>query len=664
MGSQAETRINELRELIAAYDASYYGRGVSLVSDREYDALYRELVDLENRHPALASPDSPTRRVGNDLTRDFPKVEHAVRMMSIDNTYDENEVREWVERLQRLLPGEDLAFVGELKVDGVAVALRYRDGALVQGITRGDGAIGDDITPNVRTIRSIPLRVAHPGAFEVRGEVFMAFEDFQRLNRELVEAGQKPMQNPRTTTAGTLKLQDPREVARRRLSFVAHYLLDETREGRHGENLERMRRLGLPVVVRSDVLHGAEAILEYCERWSEERHGLPFPVDGVVVKVDRIDQQRRLGTTAKSPRWVIAYKYAPETAVTTVEAIDSRVGRTGVVTPVARLSPVPLGGTTISNATLHNYDEIARLDVRVGDKVEIEKGGEIIPKVIRVLQAERGPDTAPYVPPTACPSCGSGLMRLEGEVALRCPSGPRCPEQLQAALSHFVSRQAMNIDSFGPALIAQVLEKGMVHTVADLFTLTIEQLAGLERMGEKSARNVIDALERAKANPVDKLIHGLGIRMIGAQAARLLAQEIDDLADLYERPADELEAIEGIGPQMAASVRAFFDQQDNRDMIERLRGEGVNLKGIPKPRAEGAFGGKTVVLTGTLLRFTREEAKARIEQLGGKVSSSVSKKTDYVVAGESAGSKLTKATGLGVTVLDEETFVGMLEQQD
>ncbi|MBD3241468.1 MAG: NAD-dependent DNA ligase LigA, partial [Chitinivibrionales bacterium] len=420
--------------------------------------------------------------------------------------------------------------------------------------------------------------------------------------------------------------------------------------------------LGLPVVIHSEVLHGADGILAYCEHWAEQRRDLPFPVDGIVIKVDRIDQQQRLGATAKAPRWLIAYKYAPETAVTTVLAIDSRVGRTGVVTPTARLAPVPLGGTTISNATLHNYDEITRLDVRVGDKVEIEKGGEIIPKVIRVLQAERGPDVEPYRPPEVCPSCGSGLMRLEGEVALRCPSGPRCPEQLQAALEHFVSRQAMNIDSLGPALIAQLLERGMVRTVADLFTLTKEQLAGLERMGEKSARNVLDALERAKANPVDKLIHGLGIRMIGAQAARLLAQEIDDLADLYDKPAEELEAIDGIGPQMAASVRAFFDQQDNREMIERLRREGVTMKGIPKPRAEGVFGGKTVVLTGTLTQFTREEAKARIQQQGGRVSSSVSKKTDYVVAGESAGSKLTKATQLGVTVLDEGTFVEMLGQ--
>ncbi|MBD3347044.1 MAG: NAD-dependent DNA ligase LigA [Chitinivibrionales bacterium] len=658
--SDVKERIAELRRQINTYDAAYYGRGESLISDRDYDALYAELSRLEKENPQYQSPDSPTRRIGNDLTKEFPKVRHSVPMMSIENTYSENEIGEWINRISKLLPGESINLCGELKIDGVAAALRYENGRLQRAITRGDGIVGDDVTPNIKTIRSIPLKVDYTASFEVRGEVFMTFDNFQKLNESIIESGQKPMQNPRNTTAGTLKLQDPREVARRHLSFYAHYLLSENHQKSHFENIRFLSSIGFPVIINSGVLTTTEQVIAFCEGWGRERFDLDFPVDGVVMKVDNFDQQRRLGATAKSPRWVIAYKYQPETAVTRVTGLDSRVGRTGVITPVARLEPVALAGTTIRNATLHNYDETARLDIRVGDAVEIEKGGEIIPKVNKVLTEKRPPDTEPYSPPGRCPSCGSTLDRIEGEVALRCLNSS-CPDQIFASLTHFVSRTAMNIDTLGPALIKQLIDNDLVHTPADLYTLQQDRLASLERMGEKSAQNVLEALEKSKSNPVDKLLHGLGIRMVGAQAAKILSRHFDDIRDLYDIPAEKLEAIDGIGPRMAQSIRLYFDRPQNRELIERFREYGLNLKGKPRSQREGPFSGKTFVITGTLERFTREEAKELIEQRAGKASSSVSKKTDYVVVGENAGSKLTKAQQLGVKVLSEDEFLGMLK---
>jgi len=656
---QVKKRIDELRHLIQKYDNAYYGQGESLIPDREYDKLYHELEKLEKAHPEFDDPDSPTKRVGNDLTKSFPKVEHRTPMMSIENTYSEKEVQEWVKRIKRSLPDESIAFIGELKVDGVAASLLYENGRFVRGATRGNGVVGDDVTQNIRTIRSIPLQISHKGTLEIRGEIYMTFDNFQKLNDAIIESGQRPMQNPRNTTAGTLKLQDSREVARRRLSFAAHFLLADDHRNEHESNLDFLKKLGFPVVIHSPLLKSSEDVIKHCDTWQEKRHDLPFPVDGIVVKVNDIAQQNTLGYTAKAPRWVIAYKYKPETGITQVEDITGNVGRTGVVTPTAHLSPVFLGGTTIRNATLHNYDEIERLELRIGDYVEIEKGGEIIPKVLRVIKEKRPPHTHPYKPPELCPSCESSLDSIEGEVAVRC-FNRSCPAQIFASLEHFVSRSAMDIRGLGPALLHQLLEHDMVHTVADLFTLTMDQLTSLERMADKSAHNILDAINNAKQRPLDRLIHGLGIRMIGAQSAKVLARNVNDIADFYDMDLEEIEALDTIGPTMAQSVRIYFDREENKQVIERLRQYGVNTKGLPKATPTGGLSGKSFVLTGALENYTREEAKEQIESKGGKVSSSVSKKTDYVVVGTDPGSKFEKAKELGVPIIDENELGRLL----
>lgn len=654
-------RMHELYELIEKYDAAYYGKGESLISDQKYDALYKELVSLENQYPLYKEHDSPTSRVGSDLVKEFAKVQHTVPMMSIDNTYAYDELRRWVERTQKNISADDIGYIGELKVDGVACALRYDNGRLVQAVTRGNGVVGDDITANVRTVRSIPLRVDFKEPFEIRGEIYMTFSRFQKLNEWLTEEGLPAMQNPRNTVAGTIKLLDPRIVARRGLSFSAYYLLSNQHTSSHRENLSFLTRCGVPTVMHSSLLGSFDDIVTFCEEWDSKRETLDFPVDGIVIKVDSIPYQRFLGTTAKSPRWVIAYKYQTKTAQTDLIAIDSQVGRTGVVTPVARLQPVMLAGTTIRNATLHNYDEVARLDVRVGDRVEIEKSGEIIPKVVRVVPTDTRKSPHPFVPPTQCPSCGATLVNIEGEVALRCVN-TSCPAQMYASLIHFVSRNAMNIEGMGPALIEQLLDKNLVHTPADLFSLSVETLAPLERMGKKSAENVIHSLENAKKNPLNRLIYALGIRLVGAQTAKIIALSVDTISDLFSMSVEEFESIESIGPLVAKSIRLYFDQEKNIDLITRLCSAGVNCSGERGTISKQSqpLSGKTYVLTGTLHHFTRQQAQQHIEQLGGKVSSSVSKKTTAVIAGEDPGSKLGKAEKLGVEVIDEPAFLSLL----
>jgi len=658
-------RVDDLRDKINEYDAAYYGRSVSLVSDLEYDQLIKELAGLEKLYPELDSPDSPTHRVGNDLTRSFAKVKHNVPMMSIDNTYSPSEVSEWVGRVEKALAGdgEEIKFLGELKMDGAACSLHYEGGRFVRAVTRGDGVTGDDVTANVRTITSIPQVIPYKEPMEVRGEVYMTFSDFSALNDSLVEAGERPMQNPRNTVSGTLKLLDSAEAARRKLSFAAYFLLasDPARSASLYDNAKFLAGLGFPVVEHSDLLSGVDAIMAFCGEWESKRHNLPFPVDGVVIKVDSFERQGRLGATSKSPRWVIAYKYAPERAATALEGVDWSVGRTGVVTPVARLRPVFLAGTTVRNASLHNYDEIKRLDLRVGDTVEVEKSGEIIPKVIRVCTDERFAGSLPYEPPPECPSCGSLLAKLGDEVALRCLNRS-CSAQLTASIEHFVSRAAMDVRGMGPAVVKQLLDNGLIKDAADLYGLTAEALSKLERFAEKSASNIVAALEKSKSRSLDRLIFGLGIRMVGASSARDLAGAVDDISDFYKIGIDELEQIEGVGLLTAQSIRLFFDRPENVDMVERLRAAGLNMKGNKGlgATASGGFAGKTFVLTGTLERHTREQASEIIISGGGKVSSSVSKKTDYVLAGSEAGSKLDKALSLGVKVIDEAEFEGMM----
>lgn len=660
--SSDKDKIDNLRNTIRKYDLAYYGRGESLISDKDYDHLYHELLKLEKEHPEFDNPDSPTRRVGSDLTKEFLKVSHRIPMMSIDNTYSEDEVKDWIGRLKKSVDGEDISFVGELKVDGIALSLIYENGRFIQAVTRGNGTIGDEVTANVRTIKSIPLLIDKFDLIEIRGEAYMTYEAFTHLNDSIIESGQKPMQNPRNTTAGTLKLQDPTEVAKRNLSFAAYSLLSEGYRNNLYANLELLSEMGFSAVVHSSELKTEKDVISFCEEWAEKRHSLSFPVDGVVIKVNSFVQHDILGTTAKSPRWVIAYKYQPEQAITQVEKIEANVGRTGVVTPIARLSPVFLAGTTIRNATLHNYDEIGRLGVREKDFVEIEKGGEIIPKVVRVLPEKRPIESLPFTAPSHCPSCGSLLGKIEGEVAIRCFNSS-CSAMLLASLEHFVSRSSMDIHGIGPAMIAHLVENNLVSNVADLYALTKNQLTGLERMAEKSAQNLLDAIDSSKHNSLDKLLHGLGIRMVGAQSAKILARNVHSITDFYSMGIDDLIRIETIGPTMAQSIKIFFDQIENRELIEKLKNHGVNILGLPKKSSGGFLEGKTFVLTGTLQKYTREQAGEAIEARGGKVTNSVSRKTDFVVAGTDPGSKIDKAQSYGVKIIDEMEFDSFLEDR-
>lgn len=649
-----EQRIKELYSLIRKYDSSYYSKGISLISDKEYDDLYKELLAIEELYPLFVDSNSPTKRIGNDLTKEFVKVEHSIPMMSIDNTYSEEELRDWIMRTKKNVGIEDIEFIGELKLDGVACAIRYEKGKLTQAITRGNGNTGDDITANVRTIRSLPLVINSPDSFEIRGEIYMSFDDFNLLNESLVENGKPPMQNPRNTTAGTIKLLNPEEVVKRKLSFSAHYLISDTGTT-HYKNLNYLSEYGIPTVIHSLPMSSSGDVISFCNEWDAKKRTLGFPVDGIVIKVNNINQQKRLGATSKSPRWIIAYKYQPETAQTPVLAIDAQVGRTGVITPVARLEPVFLSGSTVQNATLHNYDEIDRLNLHVGDIVEIEKSGEIIPKVLKVVSSKESKTTPPFQAPVKCPSCEGELTRVVGEVAVRCLNSS-CPAQIFALLTHFVSRNAMNIDGLGPSILEQLIAENLVTTPADLFNISVENIANLDRMGEKSALNLVEALNEAKKNPLHRLLHGLGIRMIGAQAAKIIASAIYDILDIEKMSIEEICELDTIGPNMAESLSFYFKQEKNRELIAKLNNAGVNCKGTKSEIKEQNLPlvGKTFVLTGTLESMPRHEAKEKIEALGGKVSSSVSKKTYAVIAGKEAGSKLKKAEKLGVTVLGED----------
>lgn len=661
---QAQARHTELAEIIRRADFAYYVEARPTLADREYDRLYRELSDLEQNFPEFVTPDSPTQRVGGQPLREFKPVEHLAPMMSLDNTYSEAEVRAFVERVQRLLPRETLEWVVEPKVDGVAVSLRYQDGLFQLGATRGDGTTGDDITSNLRTVRTIPLRLKSagkklPGLLEVRGEVYLPLAKFKKLNTERLANNEEPFANPRNAAAGSLKQLDPRIVAKRGLDMVV-YSLGHTeaaeRPGRHSETLEWLRELGFKVPERYWVCRNQEEILGAIGELDKLRKDFAYQTDGAVIKLDRVELREKAGATSKAPRWAIAYKYESEQAETKLLRIAIQVGRTGTLTPVAELEPVQLAGTVVKRASLHNEDQIRRLDVKIGDTVTIEKAGEIIPQVVGVVLTKRTGEEKPFEFPKQCPECGSQVSRtgFGGEdVAWRCIN-PECPAKIRGQIEHWCGRHTMDIEGGGEVLARQLVESKLVRDVADLYSLTAEQVAGLERMGPKSAQNFIDAIQASKSKDLWRLIHGLGILHVGEGVAKVLARNFQSLDAVQKASQEEINAVEDIGEVIAHSVFEWFRDPHNAQVIEKLRAAGVNFQSSTyKAVVAGPLKGKTFVLTGTLPTLKREEAKALIEDAGAKVSGSVSKNTDYVVAGEDAGSKLDKARALGVKVIDE-----------
>jgi len=667
MAESVESRITQLREALRRHNHLYYVEAKPEITDRDYDALLKELDSLEAGRPDLVTADSPTQRVGGEPLSGFAHVRHAVPMMSLSNTYAKEEIREFGERLRRLLPDTPFSYVLEPKIDGVAVSLRYEQGRLVRGSTRGDGRVGDDITANLRTIRSIPLRLrteqAVPAVLEVRGEVYLPKAAFAALNDAREAAGKERFANPRNAAAGSLKQLDARVVAERPLDVVLYAVgeLDGIEFETHEALLAGLRRLGLKSAPRFWSCADIEQVLRALDELESARNTFAFEMDGGVIKVNERGLYTQLGSTAKSPRWAVAYKYEPERATTRIKEITVQVGRTGVLTPVAELEPVFLSGSTIRRATLHNEEDIRRKDIRVGDLATIEKAGEVIPAVVSVDVAARQGEPAPFTMPAACPVCRQAVVRAEGEVAVRCEN-LQCPAQVKRWIGHFAHRGAMDVDGMGGVLVEQVVETGLVRDPADLYVLSKDQLAGLERMAEKSAENVLRGIEASKSRDLWRLIFGLGIRHVGARSAQTLEQHFADIDALMDADAETLERIPDIGPIVAQSIRSYMAEPRNREVIERLKAAGVNTARRGAARALGdALAGKTFVLTGALDRFSRDEASERIRALGGKVSSSVSKKTSYLVAGAAAGSKLAKARELGVGILDETAFLKLLE---
>lgn len=650
--------IQELHELLNRYNYEYHVLDQPTVPDAEYDRLMNELIKLEEAFPELKTQDSPTQRVGGQVLDAFQKVEHRTPMLSLGNAFDEQDLRDFDRRIRQVV-GDDFSYVCELKIDGLAVSLLYEDGYLVRGATRGDGTIGEDITENLKTIRSIPLRVKDPVTMEVRGEAFMPRKSFEKLNEAKIQNEELPFANPRNAAAGSLRQLDPKIAAKRNLDIFVYAMTDagEQEVEAHSESLDLLDHLGFKTNKERQKCATIEEVLAYIENWQEKRPSLAYDIDGIVIKVDSFEQQSKLGTTAKSPRWAIAYKFPAEEVVTTLKDIELTVGRTGVITPTAILEPVQVAGTTVQRASLHNEDLIREKDIRIGDQVVIKKAGDIIPEVVNVITEKRTGEEQEFTMPTHCPECESELVRLEGEVALRCIN-PSCPAQIREGLIHFVSRNAMNIDGLGEKVITQLFKEELIKDVADLYELTKEQLIELERMGEKSADNLLKAIEASKENSLERLLFGLGIRHVGAKAAKTLAQQFDTMDKLQKATYDELVTINEIGDKMADAIVTYFSQEEVQELLSELQEAGVNMtyKG-PKPvnveESDSVFAGKTIVLTGKLEELGRSEAKAEIEALGGKVTGSVSKKTDLVIAGEDAGSKLAKANELGIEVWDE-----------
>jgi DNA ligase (NAD+) len=652
MSRSSQYSLEHLRDELRRHEHLYYVLDTPEITDAEYDAMMRELKALEEAHPELASPDSPTQRVGGKPREGFVKVAHSGAMLSLDNALDETELRDFDRRVHDLLGDESYKYVAELKLDGLSLAVHYRDGAFSQAVTRGDGSVGEEVTENTRTIRSIPLRAK--GSFEVRGEVVFNKKAFEKLNAEREVADLPRFANPRNAAAGSLRVLDPSITASRQLDFYSYFLIPPCPT--QWESLEALHKMGFKVNNHRKHCGSIEELVEFCKEWETKRDTLPLEIDGVVAKVDSVEQQAKLGWTAKAPRWAIAFKFPARQAETIVRDIGVNVGRTGAVTPTAFFIPVNIGGVMVSKATLHNEDEIGRLGVQVGDTVLVERAGDVIPKVVRVIK--EGENRRAFVMPKICPDCGEGVVRAEGEAVSRCIN-TNCPARLKESVLHFAARGVMDIDGLGEVLVNNLVDAGLVKNVADLYKLTVDDLVKIERMGSKSALNVLKHVNMSINQPLNRLINGLGIPFVGERTAQILAETFGDLDKIMNGAEDELKKAEEVGPKVAHGIRQFFDQHANRELVERLRGEGFRFT-YEITRHTGKLQGLTFVITGTLPNLTREEAQQRIEAAGGKVAKAVSKKTSYLVAGEEAGSKLDKAKELGIKIIDEEGLNGMM----
>ena len=664
-----EKKVESLRDKIRHHEYQYFVLDSPEISDQDFDKLMRQLRELEAEHPELLTPDSPTQRVGGKPREGFVKVRHSSPMLSLDNTYNEDELRGWERRVHELSGRKDVDYVCELKLDGMSLALTYENGRLVRGVTRGDGTTGEDVTLNVRTVRSIPLSIDRdrlkkagiPVDFETRGELLMPTAAFKKLNEQRERDGLPTFANPRNFTAGTVRQLDSSITAERRLDYFPYILLQNGRTyfDRHWETLTALEKAGFKVNPNRKLVHSMSEVWTFIQSWEEKRDTLPYEIDGIVVKVDRTGLQAELGFTGKAPRWAIAYKYAARAGITKLENVRWQVGRTGKLTPVAELSPVPIGGTTVRNATLHNMDEVGRLGVKIGDYVQVERGGDVIPKVAKVIEDKDHPRGKTEIEaPEKCPVCGTKVVRTEGEVDYRCVNA-NCPAKLTGSILHFASRGVMNIDGMGESLVTQLIDKGLVKNVADIYDLTKDKLLSLDRFGDKSAENILREIQDSKELPLERVIYGLGIRMVGERTAQFLAEHFGSMEALSNASAEELQGVNEVGPKIAESIAEFFSNPQNRKLVERLGKAGLAFKGQKKERGT-KLEGKTFVLTGTLANYSRDQAKKMIEDAGGRVSGSVSKKTDYVVAGSDAGSKLDKAKELGVPVIDEKEMEKLL----
>src|ERR1017187_7585634 len=656
-----EREIEELRDTLRRHEHLYYVLDQPEISDAEYDVMIRRLQQLEAEHPELVTADSPTQRVGGKPREGFVKVPHSSPMLSLDNALNEDELREFDRRVRDLLDGQAFEYVAELKLDGLSMAAHYRDGSMRQSITRGDGLVGEDVTENARTIRSMPLKVKSDlAAFEARGETIMPRRSFEKLNAEREKQQLAPFANPRNAAAGALRALEPSVTASRQLEYFAYFLLVDGRfyYESHWESLDALAKMGFKVNPRRKKCADLDELLKFCEEWQSKRESLPYEIDGVVVKVDSVRQQQALGWTAKAPRWAIAFKFPAQQRSTTIENIEVQVGRTGTLTPVAHLAPVTVGGVTVTRATLHNEDEIARLGVEIGDEVLIERSGDVIPKVVRVVK--QGAERRPFRMPKHCPVCGGEVVREEGEAASRCIN-PNCPARLKESVSHFAARGVMDIDGMGDVLVDQLVSRGLVKSVADIYELTLDQLLELERMGQKSAEKILKNIDASRKRPLPRVLNGLGIPFVGERTAQILAETFGSLDAIAQADEEVLQQAEEVGPKVSESIRQFFHEPRNRELVERLREAGLTFEHAMRKKTGGALAGKTFVITGTLPNLAREEAKARIESAGGKVTGSVSKKTDYVLAGADPGSKLDKANQLGVSVIGEAELLVLLK---